>query len=332
MRVSTTVGLAALLAACNGGNLYNQNPPDTADTGIEDTDTAVDTGDTDDTQPSTACHPADPLELDAGWTRTYNVTWEGESGTEVQTGIGEDLTSGGQTAYVIQSELTAGTSTNLTTTDYRGCDNGKAVWYESISNGQTMMEVVPGFPMEMPVHTEKYPGTPEPYLSDMATLEGTGSWSYSYTMEQVSTGGTDLMDFSSMFTCEQDTATGTQTCQIPVEGTVTAYGIEPVTVNGVEYPEALKIADARIVKWSEAGSSGSGGTGDFTEILETLLESFGMPNLFGGSDDTEIIAQKWYVEGIGLVKEVTYEMNAEGEAGDTPLRTRELTSHTIPQQ
>ena len=57
---------------------------------------------------------ADPMD-GTGWTRTYTVIWEGSQGTETQTNMGESVTSKGEDAWIVKSDLSASNGSSMST-------------------------------------------------------------------------------------------------------------------------------------------------------------------------------------------------------------------------
>jgi len=353
MRLSLTLGLAILLPACGGNNLYGVDPNTGSDTGVAtDTGTTTDTSpaDTADTQPAAACHAADPLDQ-TGYTRTYNVIWQGKTGTETQSGLGADTTYDGTPAFVVKSDLQVDNGGDqLTTYDYRGCDgNGGAVWYESRIEGtasfsslfgggsdtgggnifQQIAQLIQLFNQltgnstdtgggsasmsGLPVHYQKIPDSPVPYLGDLASMSAGALVRYDYSLMQVG----QTANFFNVPNCSSGGGTGglDATC-VPISGSVNYLGLQSVTVPAGTF-QAYEVYDEHTEEWSQAQANGGlpGGLGS----------AFPMPG-FGQTQDIDLISVKYYVPGIGLVKEQTKYADA---AADDWLIQRELASTTL---
>jgi hypothetical protein len=181
-------------------DVNNQDSGEDSDSDTSaDTDTNVDT-DTD-TGPDVTgdCHPASPVAT-GGWSRTYSVSYQGASGTETQTGLGN-----GQ----VRSEMSAGANGWNIVQTFR-CTSGKLEsvgWEGDVSQSIDLM----GTAMPISACVKSTTNPPRPDLSDMATLKAKGSWSYSYTMD--------------IAKCDpNDSDNPAEPGAVPTSGTYTAWG------------------------------------------------------------------------------------------------------------
>ena len=312
-----SLGSLALLFGCT---TISDFEPDSA---TIDTSPWVDTGEWDSIEPA-LCHGADPLDVTEVATRTYSINREGRTGTEVQTILGLGQTPEGVDAYLVESQISA-EGAELLVTSYRECNgSGGAGLLEERTTGDVPFEFggvgIPG--MDLPVDIRRMHSEPEPYLADVATLRGSGSWSYAYELMLTATqDSTSMFNLPNCSTPDNPEPDQNNANCLPVEGSVDAFGVEEITVNGQTY-EAFRLIDRKLEKWSESG--GLDGGFDISDMFDMIMPGF-------GSSDVEIISQRYYVEGLGLVKEQTYEVNPGGTPNmDDPVMVRELTAHTMP--
>lgn len=330
----------ALVAGCDSGlDRWGVDPDDTdtdvgtgdTDTGDVDTDTEdIDTDTEEDTEPGQTggpgpdCHPVDPIGT-SGWSRTYATIFDGQTGTEVQTPVaGLSTAPNGQQGYELRSTITVPGGEPIAIKTWRTCSAGRALWLGDNMSGNGAMELFPGLPIPIPFNNTRRPQTPEPYITDFATLGIGGYVDYSYQL--MITGGSGTGGLDSLFNIpnctsqdavdnDNDGVPDPDSNCIPVEGTITAFGQENVTVRGTTW-SAYKIIDEKTERWSQAGGGGFGGIPGFD--LGALFPGF------GSSSDKTVVRQIWYVEGIGVVKELTFDI------ADTqnPLVSRELTTYS----
>lgn len=180
-----TLPLFALIAGCP--NPYKYDTADTTDTDSADADTDTDAdsdadadadsdADSDaDTDADPNCHPYEPLS-NTGWTKTFNVTYNGATGTETQTGYG--LYNGFMT---IDDKLTAGTN---------GWD-GFAT-YSCDTNGAYVNGFNGSFGTQQGVTTNDSP--PRKFLPGPdAVGDNMATWTYNYNMQVTNAQSTTPM-------------------------------------------------------------------------------------------------------------------------------------------
>lgn len=342
MRTLSLLSAVALFAACDqSGDQWgvdfdddSDDVTDTSDTGDVDTDDDTEDIDVDTDTGITGvagdCHPADPLDK-AGWSKTYRSNYEGSIGTEVQTPLGVVTAPNGESAYAIQSTFTMGNDT-ITQTRYANCSNEQAYWLGEEKEGTLTS---PDSPFGLPTSvnsTVKATGGSAPYLPSLVTLEVGAQIEYSYS-QMTTKHDTASLDFEDIFgslltlNCaspdapvdDQGQTQNDSNC-IDVEGVLQVYGEVTHTVNGVTY-QAYEIEDTRTEMWSQAPSTGG-------SEMELILEIFGGMFGMGGSEDTTTITLSYYVEGIGVVEQLTYDMT-NVQVGQLPtdeqlLLTRQL--------
>lgn len=118
------------------------------------------------------CHPSDPVTL-TGWTRTYDIVYEGETGTEVQTGLGDGD---------YQSVLSTSTS-SWDVVQHQSClDDGSVV--QEGWDGVVTLSAFGGvdFSYLGPLDASATNDGPRTYLLPAGELEPGTTWSYDYEM------------------------------------------------------------------------------------------------------------------------------------------------------
>jgi hypothetical protein len=206
--------LAVILLAPACTKAYTWDSGDTSDTDTNaDADTDADSdSDTDadsdadsdadgDADGDPDCHPYEPLSY-SGWEKVFNVTYNGESGTETQTGYG--FYNGFMT---ISDKLTAGTS---------GWD-GFAT-YSCDQNGAYVQGFNGNFGGQQNVTTHDSPA--RKFLPGPNDIEGDDTWTYSYNMS-VTSG-----------------SSGTPS-NVQTAGTYTNYGFDDVDVPAGHFTNVL---------------------------------------------------------------------------------------------
>ncbi|MCB9746552.1 MAG: hypothetical protein H6740_28515 [Alphaproteobacteria bacterium] len=221
--------LTLTLGACSGGavnqgrdidwnNADSGSSDDTAPTGDDsaegdsdtDSDADSDTDSDTDIQWEGACgNYWDPIDL-AGWTKNYDVMYNGSPGTEVQAGQGESY--GGR--YRFDTTLTVQDGTGWSGYVQVACgygnDEGLFIldWNVDYSSG-----VLSG-------GVETTHSAPRKYLPDESVLGRVGSWDYAYTMQTYLSMG--------------DTAAPLE-YPVEVNGTYVERGEVEVTLNGTTF-------------------------------------------------------------------------------------------------
>lgn len=242
-----------------------------------DSDTNTDTDSDTDTGPDVTgdCHPASPVAV-GGWTRTYSVTYQGESGTETQTGLGN-----GQ----VKSEMTAGTNGWNIVQTFR-CTAGKL---ESVGwEGDVKQSVdFSGFPIAMDACVTSTTNPPRPDLSDMATLKNTGSWSYNYQMH--------------IEPCDpNDSSNPASPGDVPTSGTYTAWGpgTNPNTYTAAY--QAFKVTNTFDQKGSSYPTGGLQDLQGFSELYYVKGVGLVKEVMSDVNDPSQVYLQKELTSYTGL--------------------------------
>lgn len=253
-----------------------------------DTETPEDTDDPVVTPPAVTgpCHMWDPF-VDAGWWRRYQVSYNGNTGTERHDGIGAEASPSGLAAYAVDVVVNAGAS-STSGRDYFGCDYGDAGAY---TLGWIRQQNQFPFGLQTLIIV---PDTPRKHLPSVSAMSAVPTWSFDIdaTMWINTTQGSQAM-----------------------VGTVIAFGEESVTV-----PKGTYDAYKFVIEYTETRNTSTGG-GLFQQIFGALFQQL-FSDLFGAQNESgEVHGQSelWYVEGIGLVKQVTIDADT-----GTVLVTKEM--------
>lgn len=139
----------------------------------DDTSSTDDSSDTDDIPWDGPCgNYWDPIDI-AGWTKTYDVSYNGSPGTETQMGEGESF--GGRYRYTTNMAVDSGDGWNgyVQVACGYGGDEGLHIidWeVDYLSAGSSLGDVTT-------THD-----SPRKYLPDESVVGAVGSWNYSYIM------------------------------------------------------------------------------------------------------------------------------------------------------
>ncbi len=281
------LGGLGLLASCGG--TFDQGAKDEDTDGDDDGSDGVDGSDGQDGSdgldggddgevPGPCTHAYHPIH-DAGWSKTFSATYNGQSGTATEEGLGNI----GDDLYAYRDTISAGTDSYSVQVTV-GCDYDGEGMYVLNWAGDYSMTVFDILPMGGTVSSELSPS--RKYLPAEYAVGSTGSWSYSYssnmtwTMDSGGLGGD----------------TGAQGGTVTYTGTYSELGFESYTLPGGESVQAYKLIN-------EYTSSG---------------------DVMGAPIPQEGYIEQWWVKGLGMVKEVSYD-NADTS---TPLMTKTLTAFT----
>jgi len=166
------------------------------------------------------------------------------------------------------SELAAGTNTWSMDVD-QGCDSqGRAV--QLGWQGKNSVTSSGIFPQTKTYDVVATTDVPRPYLEDLATMRAGGSWSYTYNLHLKAT----------QINADGTTGPFPKQGDVPSSGQYVAWGRQPVTVGGVTY-NAYYVNNQYTQDWTAMGN-GFGNVDGYSEL--------------------------WYVEGLGLVKEITTDL------------------------
>ena len=324
------VWLTGLLAACavpyvgDGVDTDTDVDSDAVETDVEETDVEesdtpeeepdpepVDSGwgddEEDDTEdplaglPPLGCHPFDSVESAAGWVRRYDVRFGNDAGTEVQTGVGWDVVPAGWAGSVDEGWAYDIVVTGTRDANYEGrvwtvCDHGgvpgayEIAWSKAIQGGllgQTTITL------------RAAARSPRQYLTDEADMiGGFPQWTEGMRYDLTQIGGTILP--------------GGNSAELRHDGTYVGFGLESVTVPAGTFPEAVHM----VVSYTDEKVSAGGFLDQFFGIFDALFGSlFGFSN---GATTVTVESHRWYVRGIGLVKESTTDVTG------APISTHEL--------
>jgi hypothetical protein len=302
--VSSGVALIAALAlsACDGGSL-NQGIEKFSDTGSADgtdgtdgTDGADggadgggadggggDGGGGDGGEPTPCSNAWDPVH-EVGWTKTFAVTYQGGTGTGTMTSTGPIASHPAAGAGDVY-----GVRETITTTA-GGYDLTFSIGCDTEGEG---------------LYVHDYTGTYETVLFELLPLTGAFSSTFSpgrrYLPAEYEVGFASIWNYSYSSTMQLSIDDGTgggevQTGVVTFTGSFTEYGTENTLMLG------------------------SGDTVMAYKLVNTFTSS-GLPP-FGVTVPVEGYFEQWYVKGLGLVKEASYD-NANPS---TPLLTKDLQS------
>lgn len=263
-------------------------------------DTAADTG----TPDPLGCHPYDPVSY-TDWSRTYTLTIGGETGTEVHADRGVlPLPASLASIATVRGLPSEGTAYEAKVSGIVGQQKVTTTWATCAS--PTDRRAVE-WAFETTVGTDALRGiadAPVPYLPTPADALATPppSWTFDTTYR---------LRWPSAL-C------GVQSGSRTHETQVASRGVEPISV------AALGTVDAfTTVTLLDQSQTTSGVTNPFCDIFD---EAFG--TLFGGAgfdpdgSYDKLKIERWYVRGVGLVRERVSQATPPG----AELSTRTLTS------
>jgi hypothetical protein len=232
------------------------------------------------------CHPYDPVEASAGWERRYQVTYGRDAGNERHEGAGLETLpawmAGTYTeAYGYEVAITNAGDANSTGHYYVKCDvDGPGAfdigWVKSFQGGLLGRTTI---------SLRAKARQARKYLASEAELLGSPYWDEDFRYELTQVGGT---------------LGGSSTGELKHEGAYVTFGFETVTVPMGTFQSALHVNTL----YTETKLSSGGGLLDaFFSIFDQMFGA-----LFGfdeGGASVTAQADRWYVRGIGLVKEET---------------------------
>jgi hypothetical protein len=218
-------------------NPYDQGKPDYDDTGDtdaegdtdtdadadSDTDTDAD-GDTDadadadsDADTDTCPSAYDPVDQ-TGWSRSYAVTYQGESTTGEQAGIGTS-TGWGVDGFEYRDKIGGGNAWDVDV--FVSCEGNEGSGMYVYGWAGTVTANMMGMPMEMAAEAEDSP--PRLYLPSESETGYRGSWSYDYTvMVLTDTGHGHAKEYPITFSGTYQEI-GFEAYTLPTGGTYQAY-------------------------------------------------------------------------------------------------------------
>ncbi len=265
------------LIGCTVGLDDPVDPPTDTGVGVRVTgDTfelpAVPTGDTFDLPdevviPPIDCHLFHPVEW-SDWTRTYDVTIDEVSGTEVHAPQGYEATPSGAAvgeAWKVTEEITGAGSSNGTVTRWMRCDLGETGLYEvawrRAGGGATVTAVA---------------DDPKPVLPDASHMDATPP------------AVADHLSENNRFSVSKGIYTLTLRQNVD---SVLYHGIEEVTVPAGTF-DAFHMTSI-YTEWTANAQSGD-------PILALLQQLLGA-SVSTTAEEKQVDA--WYVEGLGMIKE-----------------------------
>ncbi|HMV66946.1 MAG TPA: hypothetical protein PKA64_08860 [Myxococcota bacterium] len=265
--------------------------PDTPPPSGDDTGWASTGDDTDDAPPVTlvgGCHPYDPVDATPGWVRRYNVTYGRDQGSEVHTGYGLDVVPAGWAGPVAQGfaydvSITSAGDANSEGRYWTVCDHdGTAGAYDIAWT----KEIAAGLLGQQTVTLRAAAKQPRRYLPGEAEiLGGFANWQETMRYQLTQVGGTVIP--------------GGGSADLKHDGQYVAFGFESVTVPYRTFPHAWHLS---IIYTEEKVDSG----GVFEQLFGVFDSLFGaLLGFSGGQSVVQAQSDRWYVLGIGLVKEET---------------------------
>lgn len=236
------------------------------------------------------CHPYDPVVTAAGWVRRYDVTYGRDRGNETHTGRGlltlPTWAAGTQTdAFAYDVSVTQAGSANNTGRVYQRCDLSGPGAFELAWERQ----IQAGLLGRTTITLRAKARTPRKFLPSEAEMAGAPNWAGVTRYDLTQVGGT---------------IGGSAQAQLNHDGTYVSFGFEPVTTAAGTFQQAFHIN----VQYTETKTGSGGGFLDaFFSIFESLFAA-----MFGFTDGSSTVtaqSDRWYVRGIGLVKEETINFN-----------------------
>lgn len=284
-------------------DVVDDDPADDTDPAAVETDTEeppaeteetgwASTGDDTDDGPGVTlvggCHPYDPVDATPGWVRRYNATYGRASGVEVHTGYGIDVVPAGWAGPVAQGfaydvEITGAGDANSVGRYWSVCDHDATpgaydiAWTKEIPSGLLGQQVVT---------LRAAAKQPRRYLPGEADiLGGFANWQEGMRYELTQVGGTIIP--------------GGGSADLKHDGDYVAFGFESVTVPYGTFPHAWHLSIIYTEEKLDAG-------GVFDQLFGVFDSLFGaLLGFSGGATVVQAQSDRWYVLGIGLVKEET---------------------------
>ncbi len=293
-----------------------------ADTPTQDTDTTPvdETGWADDTDPSggssgggggttlppLGCHPFFPVDA-SGWTLKYDVVFQqANNGTETWQGQGLQplpawmTSSAGTDAFAWSVVVTGAGDANYEGMQYARCDVGGAAGIYELGWSKAIMTGLLGrtrIDLRADARNER-----KMLDSEASMLSGFPQWTQNMRFDLTQQGGT---------------LPGGGQAELVHDVNVIGFGPETVTVPAGTFTDAVRVnfiyTEEKVDQFSVQGL--------FFSLFEPLFAQ-----LFGFGSGTSSVAassQRWYVRGVGLVKEETVDFNS-----GAPIVTRELKTCT----
>lgn len=244
------------------------------------------------------CHPYDPVSSATGWTRRYRYQLRGSpNGVEVQTGLGyvtKPNWAGGGEAWGYEVRVTNAGSANGTGTYWHDCsgtmpDDGL---YE-----QGWIRSTPSLAGQISLRADaRSPRRILPPENRLTSLPSYPNETTRYDLTQVGT------PFPSA------------AAQLVRRSTLVVWPQESVTVPAGTFASAVKVIET----YTEEKQASGGIMDAFFGIFDSMFGA-----LFGyssGATSIDAEATRWYVRGIGLVKEEVIDV----AGGGTTISVKEL--------
>lgn len=275
LRAASVASIALIVGTACRPNLGYPDSADTGEeTGADGSDTSVDTSDSSvDTSDSS-------VDTDTGPQNTtchpadpmMSSGWTRTYSFTYRGKTGTE-THRGQGNGVYSTQMSA-QSDSWNVTVRNGCDSqGKALqqgWEGSTQLSGTNNSLPIPLPISQGYTVRATPSAPRAYLPSLSDLRNGAQWQYTYDLRVEDISGSG----------------GFQPSNVPTTGTYTAWpGMQPVTIAGVTY-QAFYLTNQYTQDWSRMD----------------MLGTQGLSNVEGYSE-------LWYVEGLGLVKEKTTDLN-----------------------
>lgn len=265
-------------------------PEDSAWWLTDDSDEPADTVDTTPPLTGLGCHPFDPVDSAPGWVRRYSATFGRDRGMEIQTGIGQDTIPAGwagptATGWAYDTEVVNAGDANYEGRSWYVCDHGAQLGAFDIGWTKTVMGGLLG---RTPITVRAAARQPRRYLpGDADMIGGFPNWSENMRYDLTQDGGTIVP--------------GGSQAELHHDGTYVGFGLESVTV-----PAGTFDAVHLVVSYTEEKASAGGLMDAFFGVFDALFASvFGFAN---GETSVTVESHRWYVRGIGLVKESTVDI------------------------
>lgn len=238
--------------------------------------------------PPLGCHPYDPIES-AGWVRRYQATFGRNNGNERHDGMGlETLPNWASGTYAEAYGYT------VKVTGAGNADNDGHVWFRCDVQGDAQYELAwlkqiqTGILGRTTVQLRAKARQARKVLPSEVEMSGRPSWSGVTRYDLTQVGGV---------------IGGQAQAELKHDGTYVSFGFESVTVPLGSFQNAYHIN----VLYAEEKIENGGLFEAFFGIFDDLFGA-----LFGfdqGSATINAQADRWYVRGIGLVKEETIDSN-----------------------
>ncbi|MFT7519203.1 MAG: hypothetical protein ACI9MC_001343 [Kiritimatiellia bacterium] len=264
-----------------------------SDTGTE-TDSETETETDSETSPTgDGCHAYDPVNK-VGLSRSYRVSYYGDSGTETQSNRGEGLLSDGSLAFMVEHDMKAGDDAWKGAVYYTCDDDGSIAIVEWGMTLTVTMELM-GATEIGPVTGKHIPA--KKYLPSVTKMGNGARWNGDYNIEVVNEG---------------------TTTKIETTGEYLEIGFDNINVPAGNYEDVYVM--------SYTYQQDRSGVSAFP-IPDELKDIIGDIDIFGAlgtfSEDIDAYAEYYYAKDVGLV----YELTVDANTGDVVME-KELSSFT----